>query len=747
MNATNLISSFEKAHRLLFSLCVHDLMKPSGSSAQPLSKGIVQSKIAAVGLLRPLAIAAETCFVLVAIAVMVLWRLSILRGCELLCDPASLKDITDLIKDEPTSKTFNDQHIASFTTSRWTLREGQMHCKVEKQKPGSLEKQQQTRPQPRQQNGLNVTAELCSFQRPLEMSARVGLTFVLVLSSALIALIVVRSRIGKQQGLPLPSRSSSVNQICLNYIPVAFATFLEPFWTLLNRLLCILRPLSELLAGNASSSRSLDVRYTSLPPQLVFWRAFRSRHYLLAAVCAIGIAANVLAVSMNGLFEIHDSSHDVDIDIWSQPNDNFVGMSLTQNTDHLYMAQANFSGNVPLSPWTSREAYFLPFLKEEDVMPGTQTVKAKTTGIGATLKCQPVVLNTEAFVRGDTERFKITTKSASGRPITCGLDSGPLGGQSNSFAAAEVWRPAFTTSTDPEEINVCTHTIVAGFVRANLSLPRSEYKTDNNVVGGSTVEISAINSLEGLWLSCQSALTSAKYEVTVDPRGQIRSYVPVTPKVAMPETYFRNGTSPRDAMWFTNMLMYPGVKDSQPWWHNDTFVDTWFGYFVKTLSRSNSLIDPVQPPPDFSTVGPVVEDIYTRISAINLGLHPEWFSRSTSSMTVRGTASMPVRRVFMSWTMYFISTTLLGLNIMVAIIYYTRRPGPFLRYMPDSIAHILSLFEASSLIQEEKNGEAWQKHFQFGYGKYIGTDGRPHLGIERKPFIIPWNDLESRRAT
>lgn len=102
--------------------------------------------------------------------------------------------------------------------------------------------------------------------------------------------------------LPLPSTNAIVLFIIKNYIPTAFAMFLEQIWVILNRLLCVLKPFAELRKGNSSMKASLAVKYTSLPPQLVVWRALRSGHVLFAGACAVAISTNLITLSLSTLF-------------------------------------------------------------------------------------------------------------------------------------------------------------------------------------------------------------------------------------------------------------------------------------------------------------------------------------------------------------------------------------------------------------------------------------------------------------
>lgn len=85
---------------------------------------------------------------------------------------------------------------------------------------------------------------------------------------------------------------------------------------------------------------------------------------------------------------------------------------------------------------------------------------------------------------------------------------------------------------------------------------------------------------------------------------------------------------------------------------------------------------------------------------------------------------------------FFISITLLALNVAVAIAYWSRRPKKILPHMPYTIADIMKLFKGSGLVSDIKNRADWEK-WKFGYGWFVGSDGKPYEGIERRPYVIP----------
>ena len=91
-------------------------------------------------------------------------------------------------------------------------------------------------------------------------------------------------------------------QLLENYIPTVFATLLEPFWVLVNRIYCVVQPFYELQKGRSIPQQSVVAKYTSIPPQLVVWRSAKARQYLLMLICLATLLANVLALSLSGLF-------------------------------------------------------------------------------------------------------------------------------------------------------------------------------------------------------------------------------------------------------------------------------------------------------------------------------------------------------------------------------------------------------------------------------------------------------------
>ena len=97
--------------------------------------------------------------------------------------------------------------------------------------------------------------------------------------------------------------------------------------------------------------------------------------------------------------------------------------------------------------------------------------------------------------------------------------------------------------------------------------------------------------------------------------------------------------------------------------------------------------------------------------------------------------------------MFYMAIIILSTYFIVALVLYMSRPTKFLPRMPITIASIVALFYASQAVCEmepargklsdEKSRYIDKSERLYGSGKYVGTDGRAHIGIERQPFFVP----------
>lgn len=566
-DANVLAASFEAAHKLLFALAMNSLFSASNTTSDP-REAIVSGSTSAIVVIRTLALLVESILGLVTVLTFALLSIYWSRPSQLRQDPASLNDIMSMIEPRVYERksAAEGSQLAKIVQGKFQL--CTTDCVDEDNVPAenSGRSSEQASIEPAQRY-LDCGSQLV---RPWEMRRVVGSMFTTVLLLALVTVVVLQSVSKKEAGLRLPSRSPLINQLVTNYAPVVFATFLEPFWLLLNRLLCILQPFEELSTANAKPSKSFNLKYTSLPPQLVILRALRARHFLLVAVCAIGLSANVMSVALSGLFQTSVNLIAYNGTFTSQYlsiiHQNALDLS---SSDPSYVAKANISDGTSLPPWVSRDRYFLPFAVDShpSLNDTTTTYKALTQGFGVSMNCVPADYNSTAFLISANPPVVVPDQFANGHNLTCSnANPVPAGGQNNSKAALEVLQTLTSTdpSTEDDADEICGTLLLSGFLRANLSVSLDDVKTkyiDQNT------RILAINSLSSLWMVCQPTLSTAPYSVTVDRNGRVQEYTQAGPD-ADDVTQFFSNTNIASLLGQTRRF-WVASGDVGPFWHND----------------------------------------------------------------------------------------------------------------------------------------------------------------------------------
>ncbi|KAI4244815.1 MAG: hypothetical protein LQ352_006702 [Teloschistes flavicans] len=756
-DTTTLASSYEAAHKLLFALAVPQLLS-TDMIAPNAREGGIKSSVRAVLIVPEFALAVEITLGLVTILVLAFLLKSSFRESQLRVDPASLSDIIHLassLTSRPVEKSIRPQH--SVWTDRVKLEAGRLHF-VEKK-----------------YNSKSSCAGLLSsthssddrqeqeLVRPFEMTLAVGLTFLAILGLAVTVLVTLYCKGASSDGLRLPSTSRTINQLVLNYIPVTFATVLEPFWTLLNRFLCMFQPFEQMRQGQALPSQSLDLKYTSLPPQLVFWRALRVGHLVLAAVCLTGISSNFLAVSLGALFEediVQLQSPAVFGSLISLTMNRSLGVSIDtdQNAykDHRYVSRANISENTTLPAWVTPQFFFVPYdVNASASQEKTMLYRASTPGVK--LKTECVQINSTAQAANSspyniTSSLNLSKTKENGHTITCSIAqpmSGfPTSDTSNASAltvrglstsnnpdgsyAAEWFSSMYPTSLTPstEEIRECAKFTIASFRRANFTSGKAS---------PSDPVLETLHSLgvEATYIGCENTVQVALFDVTVDKGGYVQSFVQTGP-FKDESSLLPNHVNISSFNQGINQLIWFDQPSYSMEWHTDLVADKWLSYLIKIHTQSTDFLNPALPPPAVELVGPVLEDLCSRQFAIILGLNIDLFLPAPQGSTTPGVTLVSTTRVLMSRPMLIVSSILLALNIVVAVLYYARRPRKMLKTMPTTIASVLEMIEGSGLAAELADTQC-SKDWRIGYGNYVGTDGKPHTGIERRPFVVPWS--------
>jgi hypothetical protein len=583
-----------------------------------------------------------------------------------------------------------------------------------------------------------------------------------------------------RQGLPLPSDSKLAQNIVRQYLPTAIATFIEPLWVLVNRLYCMLQPLEELQRSKAATSRSIDLNYSSLPPQLTMFKALRARHLMLASVCGMALLANLLATSFAGLlfqdtlhmansvsfsppfepkFMTMNSSTGPPVDYWNTGDKTlkYRGTSRRSTGEDVFLAiNSNYTRKTLLPSWTDAKAMYLPFISTDALKhSGSARFQATTKYFRAEPNCRPLVSGDD-YQLGMTKRsdepgtvavFETTVQNDAGRNVTCYPDyaSGWHRKFGNAFQCSSGTVPTLgskgsieivlTLEAGPNatriEQETCYSTVAIGWMRVDNCTRGFERPDAQNT----------------LLMSCRPKLSVGNASVIVDSAGVLQQEA--TQLVAEAgqssqalDKYYTNGAS--ELIRKSNDFLF--AADLGPSYHNDAFSDGLIHYFMNKAAGNLELTDPNKPLPRFSDVEGPMKVAYEGLFAAWLGLNRQYlFVASNTTMPVSGTTVTRQERIFVHPVMFVISAVILGIYTMVSLVIILRRPGRYLARMPTSIAAVIALFATSAAVEDLQgtsglSNKERARHLEklgntYGYGSYVGKDGSVHVGIEKDPFV------------
>jgi hypothetical protein len=487
-------------------------------------------------------------------------------------------------------------------------------------------------------------------------------------------------------GLPLPSENRIVQNLVSQYLPTAIATLIEPLWIMINRLFCVLQPLEQMRGPRAATRQILTLKYGSIPPQLTLFKAARAGHFLLAAVCAMSLLANLLATAFAGLFfsttltlprsapfsppfeakfvHINGSSGPPILELLFQISDELDISGAYQGStgeSHFLVAESNLTRNTSLPSWTDEKAAYLPF---KDSKPTTLTTgsiyQAHTKYFVAEPRCKPLVFDQDYHMHLWTslnnewnQIFNVTVASRDGGQATC---FGTSGNQfATNYGKTSRWHSqygatlcrdgktgaemAITLEADrdatEEEKAICRSAVAIGWLRATHNycqgpLDGSSFRRRQEIITDPSYHpkpyypgFEDAASNNTFVVLCQPEIRIGDANVLVDEAGVLTE--PAKDFAADPDQ------APQALEKYFSNGAAELISQSnlfifhtlQPLWHNDTFASEFIHYFVNRAEGSLRLTDPTKPLPTFADVEAPMNMAYTRLFAIWLSVNRE----------------------------------------------------------------------------------------------------------------------------
>lgn len=510
----------------------------------------------------------------------------------------------------------------------------------------------------------------------------------------------------------------------------------------------MLQPFEELRRGRAPPQQSIGLDYTSLPPQFVMWKALRRGHLVLAAVCGMTLLANVLAVAFSGLFfetTLGVSTLSTFSQLYNLQFQPLHGSAIPFNThkertwqggttlDPFYIAMSNLTAQTPMPAWTDNKYTYLPFMSKANTRNSTWQYRAVTPAFGAQLNCSTIQeqdstsYNLSIPSGGNNVTLEVRLFRDQGNEATCGMDgvwsylpNYPIGSSAFELNIPLIGRVNSSAADDA----FCRDHVFAAWIRANISS-----ETTNRT----------ILQREETALLCRPVLLAGLADIIVDGEGRVQRTISVNTSSNAVDSMF--ATSSSDLIGQVHQF----IISKGAMWHNDSFPSDFNNYLIEKSSNSTRLIDPSLPPPSPDDAASAFGDIYSKLFAILISTNMGLLLTAAADKDINGYTIKPTTRIFVSKPMFVIAETILALYIVVTIVLYLRRPWRILPRLPTTPASIIAWFAASRALEDVKGTTRFsstdrERHLerlgnQYGFGSFIGTDGKPHVGIEKMPFF------------
>ncbi|EME82433.1 uncharacterized protein MYCFIDRAFT_40224 [Pseudocercospora fijiensis CIRAD86] len=761
--------SYESAYRLLFSRQLVDILQDRHDQATA-PPGRLEFITQAVVIIPAFAYAA-----LVLLGLISMTTFGVLLGIsrrpnQLLSDPATLGSLMDLVSaDQNTSDAFATVDSEPSDGLRDKMKDQEFallpvadadhpvvkirHCAPPNLYADSADTAQRT------------DKEQCKAGiRPLEMKVIIGSMFLFVQLSAVVTFVVLYILSHNSSGLKLPSESTFVRQLVENYIPIALATLIEPFWIVLNRLLSLLQPFEELRKANVPASRSIEVDYSSLPPQLLLVRAFSARHYVLGTVCMMALLANVLAVALSGLMNertmivASESQLQTSYDSVLLSSINGTGTPLngvlddnsdgSMTVDPFYRKMSNLTAETPLPAWADDERAYLP--ARLSALNQSSNFRLTTPGFGAQLNCQ--VLTTEGVPRynmkysDDASELDLETTlvNDSGAVVNCSnyrnwgrafstFNLNTLRDPQPGHMALELNSMLTSRNTTTEHDLFCRQNLVAGWLRADWRLKSGETMPGSSLAAWPKMDLLSLNAT---MLLCRPTLVASKAKIRVDSSGRVLEATP------------EGMTSPGDVTVPSVLGLLAQANryliDSGATWHNDSFPSDYNNYLmVKQFPNAKESLNASLPIPTPSQVVGNFAKVYQQLFAIFIATNfQNIFTPNSGKVAPISTQVLtPETRIVFSTPAFIIVQTILGLYMITTIWFYARRPWRVLPRLPSTIASNIAYFAASRALvdlsrRNAEDAKDLRQSWTWSYGTFLGVDGKAHVGIERDPYVL-----------
>ncbi|KAM0714111.1 hypothetical protein Q7P37_011075 [Cladosporium fusiforme] len=177
-------------------------------------------------------------------------------------------------------------------------------------------------------------------------------------------------------------------------------------------------------------------------------------------------------------------------------------------------------------------------------------------------------------------------------------------------------------------------------------------------------------------------------------------------------------------------------------WHNDSSSSDFTNYLLAEANRSIPFLTASEPPPTFEEAVYNVDRLYQKMFALLVANNLPYFFEPSSddSETTAASFTLVETRIFISLSAFIVSIAILCPYVLVTCWLYLRRPWDVLPRLPKSMASMIAYFAASNAVAQMSLPENREKFFdreewRWGYGSFVGPDGKRHVGLECEKWL------------
>lgn len=463
--------------------------------------------------------------------------------------------------------------------------------------------------------------------------------------------------------------------------------------------------------GDAKSRAALVIDYDRSPPYGQLLRALYTRDFGLAAFSFAILSTNLLMIALSALFDVESGNQFFSQEMSMHKAPIITGLLETQELDMYYTLLAHAGEyQTPLPIWTDLYSFVIPFYPLLTVDKDTNYYRGETTAFAADIKCD-VLLREHTLPVNNTGSQTVNLSAVLNG--TC-LTTEPLRpGEDQHMLELKTYGLSNMDKLIHRER--CPGELVAAWLEQD-SGSSPEYLT-TDIVDHYRVTL----------LYCNSSVKLSAVKALVLPTGYTVYSIPDITYLDL-ESSSKYGLINSFIQSLSPGAQVGGVARDELSWFTHTMSIT----YPRILSNKPNLTHL----PDSDYLAYAFQDTFSHLFAIKLSLNSGAISYGDTSVTV---GSVAVSKLFVTMRpiQFLTSVSVLGyIVVALCLIYIWRRPQ-ITSHLPTSLAGMYVSLHASNAKGPWRNGGSPGKRAKglsggYGYGEYIGLDGRAHRGVFRE---------------